>query len=572
MNKTGYPSIDKPHEKYYKIPSRKLDKEKTIYDFVFDANEKTMDYPAIEYQGKIWTFQEMKELTDQLADSFHKQGLKEGDIIVVSTINTPEVVFILLAANKLGITTKWIDVRTSLEDLNKYLSENGVKLGFLFEDILIDHPELKIPNNLDKLISINPVELLSPIVQIGYKLKNQLIKRNYKIKDDRLISFMDFLKLGSKDSLTPKVEYDKDRVTIMVQSSGTTGKPKIVQHTDYSVTSSAEKINHCDIPIAPGKIILNILPPWIAYSLGQALITSFANGIKVIFVPTLNPDDVLNHIGEFNLCYATPLHYRYMMDNYKSLKAKNKFQGIERVETFVSGGDKLTIEENQSFEDLFQKPLVNGYGNNEAFGAISVNPIYNNKYGTVGIPEYGDVIIAYDNENEEELPYNTEGEICVLTDSVFRGYENSPEGTSEALKLHKDGKLWLHMGDLGSIDEEGYIKLTGRLQRIIIRRAFKISASSIEDKLIKHSNINECIVVAAPDKEDSEVPYAFITLKDNQNIDEALEDIKEYSKNNLKEYEVPKYFKVLSEMPYTGNNKYDFKKLEKVASEEILNN
>lgn len=169
------------------------------------------------------------------------------------------------------------------------------------------------------------------------------------------------------------------------------------------------------------------------------------------------------------------------------------------------------------------------------------------------------------------MPYGEVGEICVLADTMFLYYENNAEETSNVKKTHADGKVWLYTGDLGYIDEEGYIFLQSRLRRVIIRKGFKISAYTIEDKICEHPAVKECVAVEVKDNEEEHVPMAFIVLKDD--IAYGLEIIKqsilEKCKSELKEYEIPKHFQFVDSLPYTQNGKYDFRLLEKQGNEYV---
>ena len=247
------------------------------------------------------------------------------------------------------------------------------------------------------------------------------------------------------------------------------------------------------------------------------------------------------------------------------------------VECLVSGGDKITVEENKEFEKVFNTVLVNGYGNNEGWGALTVNPTKHNKYGTVGIPKYGDIMISYDSNTGLENKYGELGEICSLTDTSLLYYQDNDEETKKILKLHSDGNYWIHTGDLGFIDEEGFTHLKGRARRVITRLGFKISAYTIEDKITEHKAVKECVTIAVKDDLEEHVPMAYIVLKDEYKTieNEILSDIHKKCEKELKEYEIPKHFMLVDHLPYTNNNKYDFVALEKQGNiyvENLANN
>lgn len=560
------PSLEKPHYKYYKsAPTRDINTEQTIYDLVFASNKDNMTEPALEYFGSVWSFEKLKEETDKAASAFYKSGLRVGDVVLIGVSNSFDTVVTLLALNKIGIVSKWFDIRASERDIKEYANESNCKYIIAFDMLIPKIADIIDETSVSKVLIVNPTNRLPFAIRFAYNLKN----KNKIPNDKRFISFGDFVKEG--DLLPVEcVAFDRNRPSIMIQSSGTTGKAKNIVHSDFSVTSCVKKIAFSDMPIERGKALLVLLPPWIAYGLGNAIILSLALGCKTVLSPKFNRESILKYLGKFTICFTAPVCYRYLIDNYDNLTKKQKV-GIEKIECLCSGGDKITVEENKKFEETLNTVVVNGYGNNEGWGALTVNPVQNNKYGTVGIPKYGDIIISYNNDTNTELGYGETGELCVLTDTMFLHYEGKEEETKAVKKIHPDGKCWLHTGDLGFIDEDGYITLNGRARRVIIRAAFKISAYTIEDKICEHPAVKECVAVEVPDKRDEHVPMSFIVLKDGCDELTTKAEIQKKCADELKNYEIPKYFEIVKSLPYTPNGKYDFRELEKIGNQIVEN-
>lgn len=562
---TGYPSIDKPQERFYRTkPVREIETEQTIYELVFNSNKNNMTAPAIAYMGVTWSFEKLKEKADQAADAFLKAGLKMGDTVLLGVSNCPEAVATLLALNKIGVVSRWFDVRASEKDIENYANDSSCKCIVAF-DMLLPKIQAVINNTkLEKVLIIYPTDSLSFVMQAAYSLK-----ANKLPKDSRFIRYKEFVKKGSPQNDVPCVAFDKERPSVMIQSSGTTGKPKIIVHSDFSATSCAKKMSYTDLPIDQGKSVLDALPPWIAYAIGQAVLYPLSLGAKVKLCPTFEPNMVMNNLGDFTISFAAPFHYRYIRDNFNSLSQK-QIDGLKKLDCLVSGGDKISAEENAELEQVLGTVLANGYGNNEGWGCLTCNPAKGNKYGTVGIPKYGETIIAYDSATGKELPYGESGEICSLTDTMFLGYENNPTETAAVKQLHPDGKVWLHTGDLGFVDEDGFITLNGRARRVIVRQGFKISAYTIEDKITEHPMVKECVAVEVKDAVEEHVPMVYIILKDDiTDKENAQKSIYDKCLNELKEYEIPKYFQIVEELPYTQNGKYDFRLLEKQGNEFV---
>ncbi len=560
---TGYSSIDMPWLPFYREnPIKNINPNQIMYDMVF--NQENMDKEAIGYLGTTWTYKKLKQEVDKCADAFQKHGVKTGDVVLIGVSNSPESIVNLLALNKLGAVSKWFDLRTSESGIQEYANSSNCEYMVAF-DMLLPKIE-KIVNNtkLKKVIITSPVGPVNIFIKGIFNLKNVLNKKYNKIpKDDRFIKYCDFIKFGSDNSKIECVKFDKERPTIMIQSSGTTGKPKTIVHSDYSITQCTREIAYSDLPLGENKQLLVALPPWIAYGIGDAMILPLSLGTKIELSPNFDQDAVFKNVGKFTIAFAAPFHYRYLRDNIDKLSKKQRKQ-FEKVECLVSGGDKITVEENKEFEEIFNAVVVNGYGNNEGWGALTVNPMQHNKYGTVGIPKYDEVIISYDSEKGIELPYGEIGEICSLANTQFIEYENNQEATNECKVLHDDKKVWLHTGDLGYIDQEGFLHLGGRSRRVIVRLGFKISAYTIEDNISSNEFVKECVAVSVNDETEEHAPMVYVVLKEEyKNQEEAIKEIIfDKCLSTLKEYEVPKYIQIVDELPYTQNGKYDFRELE----------
>ena len=566
---TGYASIDKPWLKYYREqPIKEIKLEQTIYDLVFDQED--MNSLALGYLGTSWTYKKLKRKVDKAADSFKKMGVTMGDVVLVGVSNSPETIITVLALNKIGAVSKWFDLRASSHDIEEYANFSECKFAVVFDIIVPKIKEVVDKTSLEKIIVMSPAGALGSFKQYIYDIGNIRKGTYIPIPDDkRFLTFKKFMSKGRVDD-SPSVGFDASRPTLMIQSSGTTGKPKTIVHSDASMINCTRAIAYSDLPLGKGKKVLVALPPWIAYGLGDAMLLPMALGSKVDLCPNFDPDSIFNNVGKFTISYAAPFHYRYLRDHYDELSVEQK-SALTKVECMITGGDKISVEENKAFEELFGTIVVNGYGNNEGFGALTVNPVNHNKYGTVGIPKYDEIIISFDPDTKEELLYGQIGEICSLTKTAFLEYEKNPEATSEVNKMHNDGCVWLHTGDLGYVDSDGYINLSGRARRVITRLGFKISAYTIEDNISSNPFVKECVAVSVKDEVEEHVPMAFVVLNDEycDKKDEMLELITKNCNRKLKEYEIPKYFKIVDSLPYTPNGKYDFVSLEKIGNEYV---
>ena len=564
-NLTGYPSIDKPWLKYHRrIPVRELDLSLSLYEQVYRSNIDNMDEYAIGYMGKEITYSKMFYKIDELSRALLKFGIKAGDVVIISTINTPEAIYLLLALNKIGAISKWIDLRVSKMQLIKYINENNCKLLFIHESLYDIVREIKPQTSLMKTVIITPADSLNPIKKIVYKTTQRIKKQQIKLEDSDMIGFNEFI----NDTFDTKVETFRgsaDLPSLMIQSSGTTGMAKSIVHSNFSVNYAAQKIAYTDLPLQKGYTLFVTIPPWVGYGLINSIYLSLVLSMKAELCPHFEKNSVLDYIEKIDVSFAAPFHYRYLTENL------DKISNLTRVKALVSGGDSISESEilemnNKLFEKGCKAEVLNGYGNNECLGAITVNSYKHNKAGSIGIPMGNDIVAAFDNTTE--LPFEIKGEICARTDSSFIEYFENPEETAKVKIIHPDGKVWIHTGDIGYMDKNGCVYILGRMRRVIIRNAFKLYPGTMEKVIQEYHAVKECVVVGVDDPIEKHVPMAFIVLQNEykNKEEEVIGNIKEKCHAELKDNEIPKYFKVIDNIPYTNNNKQDFRELETLGN------
>lgn len=565
---TGYASIDKPWRKYYRsTPIREFDENQTLYDFVFNANRENMDYPALGYYGNSWTFSELKTNVDRAADAFYRLGVKENDVVAVATISTPEVAIILLALNKLGAITTWLDIRSSEHSLAHYLNENGCKVLIAFDKLLPVVARALPQTEVHTVLTLSPADSLPLLKKIGYGLQSLKDRTKTELpKNVRFVPLKRLLAAGNASVAVPKAAYSDEKRSIIIQSSGTTGTPKSIVHTNRALCAFVQKIAYSDLPLEAGKTLLMVAPPWLAYGLVNSLFLALGLGMKTELDPDFLNETVYNNLGKFDYAFAVPLHYRYMVDNIDKIKKAD----LARIRCLVSGADKLTIAELEQMQRVLGTGIVNGWGSNEVLGAASASPFLHNRFGSIGIPKYGDAIAAFDEDTGRELRYGEVGILRVQTDTAFIEYVNDPTQTNMTRLIDDNGLCWVNTGDLGYVDEDGYIYYEGRSVNVIARAGFKIAAGTIEAVISQHPEIRDCAAVGVFDAVDLQVPMVFVALTDSASSEETVEaELRQQCKEKLKAYENPVYYRFVEAIPYTDNNKHDFKKLEKIGNEYV---
>lgn len=582
-------------DKYHrKNPIKEINLYETMYNLVKEESKNDLNLNAMGFFGNNISYKELFKKSDMLAKAFYANGVREGDTVAILTISMPIVEECLLSFSKLGATMAWIDLRTKGKDLVKYINNSNCKTIVVFEDVLPLVENIIDETDVNKVISVSPKDYLSPLVKIMATLKEKSENKKKLLPNDkRFVKYQEFLREGTKISNLNAVKFEKDRPSLIIQSSGSTGKAKQILHTEYNFNSVVQKLLYTDLPLYKGHTMHISVPPFIIYGLANSIYTTMVCTMKAEMNPLVDESTVYNDLGKFDISFAAPIHYKYIYDKLekletdidlllkdssysskKELKEKYKelkrvMNGIKRANVFVSGGDKFASEDLIKMQQKFDKTIVNGYGNNEVMGASIVSPVYANRPGSIGIPMKDVNIKVVNPETQEILQPREIGELYISTDGMFVEYLNNIEETNKIKIKDEFGKEWVKTGDLCYIDEDGYIYPKGRNRRLIKKEAFKISPDTIEDVITSLPFVKDCVVVGVNDEKSISVPMAYIVLNEGIIFEDVLEKIKQKCTEDLPDYEVPTYFEYIETIPYTPNNKQDFKLLENLGNKKV---
>lgn len=563
MKKTGYASIDKPWNQFYPnadITQQEIDRaiNKSIYQMLDDTTKDIEDNVTIEYYGQEITNRNLKERILKCAKSFILLGVKKGDIVPLILPNQPESRILIYALNYIGAIAYPIQPSVSARQLGEIIEKNNVSNIAVFRGFYRQYKtQIK---NLENVIYTTGKESLPKVLQYADEMSH--------LDPTTVIPYNEFI-LESK-SLKAHIEpiYEKDKTATIIGTSGTTGVPKEVCLSNENINAMALQHMLGDMNINQGDVILNILIDSIGYGLGT-MHYSGCCGLKSILIPKLvtdvSPLFLEHHPQHFT---GGPIHAenleRYLKDPKNSENA-SKLLRILREETknWVSGGAplKVTTEEYLKEQGVY---IRQGLGCTENGGAATFAKKGAYKEKSVGIPLMLDTISIFKRDTDEELKYYEEGEICISGPTVMQGYLNNPEETDKVLKLHSDGKIWIHTGDKGYIDEDGHVFIIGRYKQMTHRLGFNIHPKVIADDIIS-SEINgmqDCHVIALPHPKEQNVPVAFIQIEPTANINNLRKKLTAYAQENLNQYDIPyDYVFVIGDLPRNLGGKVDEKKL-----------
>lgn len=611
-NLTGKPSIDKPWLKYYdeEVLKKELP-EKTIYEYIVQNNKKFPNRTALNYFGKKITYGQMIENIDKTARAFRSHGVKEGDIVTVSMPTIPETIYIYYALSKIGAVANMVDPRTSKEGIEDYINEAKSKMLIIIDVAADKAKDVKEKTTIEEIVTVSPTDSLplgimlkkaSKDINSSFEdKKEESIKKGKKepkkkdiildyfkdmkknqskfAKSSECISWPEFFKSGKKEDYKLYPKYDKNKPLLIVHTGGTTGPSKGVMLSNFSVNAASFQCENAGYDFKREHTWLNIMPPFIAYGIGNGLHLPLACGMEVILIPQFDPKkfDELLLENRPNHMVGVPSHYGNIIHSRKIAN-----EDLSYIIAPTVGGDKMDEsleEETNKFleEHNCDYKVVKGYGMTEVNAAVAAcTSNETNKLGSVGIPFPNTTISIFDPKTGEELGYNEQGEVCITGPNTMLGYFNNEEETNKILRKHEDGLTWVHSGDVGYMDADGNLYIVDRLKRMIIRPdGFKIFPSLIEDVVIKHPLVEACKVVGIRDLNFSQgkLPKVHVVLKEtSKEIEEIEKEIFMLCEEGLPEYYQPCGIDFDESLPLTSIGKVDYMKLEKEDEEKQMAN
>ena len=560
-----YASQAKPWLKYYdqKFIDQTLP-ALSAFEYVCQRSKNHLNDTALEYYGRKFAYADLIVNVKKTAAALRGVGVKKGDIITVVSIMTPEIIALFYAADMMGATLNLVDPRYSVEGIREYIEEVDSHLLVCLNVVYERCRQASKRTNVEKVIVLSPADSLPPVMAVGYKLTTP-DKNKYA---SNVIRWKQFIKGGEGQS-TAAEPYDPDHACVVVHTGGTTGSPKGVMLTDDCFNGIALQFQAYPKLFHRGQKLMNVMPPFIAYGFACGIHLPLVLGFTVIIIPNLDPAKlgslVLKHKPEH--MFGVPTHYQQLAADPK-LRDKD----LSFIINYAAGGDSLSRGAEQTVNDFLaahgaRYPIAKGYGMTEVSSAATVAAGLDNKPGSVGIPMVNTVVAAFEPGTDQELPIGQRGELCISGPCLMKGYYNKPEETAILLRRHPDGRVWAHTGDMGYLDEDGFVFLDSRIKRMIIRHdGFKVFPSMIENVVSRHPAVHQCSVVGCADKDHTQgrLPFVYIVLKADTTAKkkQVIRELERMCAEELPEYVQPVAYKFILSMPMTPVGKIDYRQLE----------
>jgi len=503
---------------------------------IIETNAKKSAHKTVitEEKFKISNL-ELKRKVDSIAGFLYHEGIKPGDKIALIMANSWQFIANLFAISKIGAVAVPVNNFLKEDELAYILNDSQAKLLFASNKFVTETKNLPHKTDVDKIIWVD-----------GCPLENEK-----NIDHAKTIQF--------QGNLTPSYPSTLDNTALIVYTSGTTGKPKGAMLSFKNILSNCEA---CQTFMNVKNKQLNMLcylPMFHAFTLTVGIILPIFTNSRIIVIRSITGiKDFKNLLKKllFNSCpyfVGVPDIYNIMT----KAKLPWYFHWFHNVRGFISGAAPLSDAIINRFNKTFKRgQLLQGYGISECSPVVSGNTLTANRLGSVGKPLNSYAVKIFD-EKMQELPTGSIGEICVKGDCVMQSYYNRPQETAEAIV-----NGWFKTGDIGRIDEDGYIFIIDRLKDLIIHKGMNIYPREIEEVLYTNEKVNACAVIGSKDKESSEIPIIFVELKEDQILTEA--EVKEFLRPHLATFKLPRKVYFIDKLPRNTTGKILKRELRKI--------
>ena len=543
----------KPWVKFYGDVPESIDYPRvTMYAALLKTVEQYPERIAWDFMDYTATYAQFAQEINTCAGALASLGLKQGDRITISMPTTPQGLICFYAANKLGAVASMIHPLSTAKEIVFYLNISKSRIALALEEHYGKFKEIKDETPLKTLIVTNISDYLPG------SNKHQLPSEH----QDSMVRHWKTLMSNSYPP-APKSTMKPDDMAVILYSGGTTGLPKGIMLSNYNFISEGLMVFEWrkTSGVSEPTVMLAILPIFHGYGLGVCCNAMFMGGGTSILVPQFTPDIVAELIKKKH-----PTSISGVPTLYDALSRNPIFQSADLscLRTTSSGADTLPRTVKDRFEEIVRRQggtvtLVEGYGLTEAVTGIMSTPVNGYREGSVGIPFPDMLAKIVKVGTTEEVPVGEEGELCVHGPAVMLGYLEQPEETAETLKKHADGRIWLHTGDIFTMDVDGYFYFKLRLKRMIKSSGMNVYPAQVEAVLYQHPDVRDACVIGIPDEAQVERVKAFVVLKEPSKVGPDMEKgLIKHCQEHLIKWSCPREVEFRENLPLTRVGKIAF--------------
>ena len=536
--------------------------------------QENPDLDAYIFFGKKTSYGRMMDDINQCAKGLKAIGVKKGDRVTVALPNCPQGVTIFYAINMVGAVASMIHPLSSEKEIEFFINDSKSVMAITLDQFYGKFDAIRKNVCIRNLVITSIKDVVSLPVKIGYNLTEG--RKHDKVpKDADIILWKDLMGKGRTYVGEYRDENDAGDASVILYSGGTTGLNKGILLSSYNFNALAMQTAGVNPNYKVGDRMLTVMPIFHGFGLGISVHTVLVHGGCCILVPRFTPQSYAKLMMKYKCNYIAGVPALF-----EALIRMPKMENVDLsfLKGMFSGGDSLSIElkkkvDNYLYEHNSSIQVREGYGTTECVTASCLTPIHTAVEGSIGLPMPDMFYKIVEPGTENELPYGETGEICLAGPTVMLGYLDQPEETANTLRTHADGMTWVHTGDLGSMDDRGFVYFKQRLKRMIITNGYNVYPSQLENAFDAHEKVHMSCIIGVPDPIKKQKVKAFIMLKpDIKPSDDVKSELMEYAKKNISKYALPYDIEFREDLPKTLVGKVAYRILEEEELSKLEEN
>ena len=535
---------------------------------MFEAVERMAElYPnniAFDFMGKSTTYKKMVQEIEKCAKSLKTLGVRPGDKVTIAMPNCPQAIYLFYAINLVGGIANMVHPLSAEKEIEFYLNESESVTAITLDQFYNKFESVRKNTKVVNIIIASIKDALAQPIKAGYMLTQG--RKIEKIPEDApVIRWQEFVRMSRYCFYNYKISRTADDPAVILYSGGTTGTTKGIVLTNKNFNALGQQVIAANPMFRPGDKMLAAMPIFHGFGLGVCIHTMLTQGGRCILVPRFTPKSYAKGLVKqrCNFVAGVPTLYEALL-RLPDMEGAD----LSCLKGVFSGGDSLSVELKKKLDKFLYDHKASiqvreGYGTTECVTASCLTPTHMAKEGSIGLPfpdTYYDIVKP---GTQESLPYGEEGEICISGPTVMMEYVGHPEETAQTLQTHPDGRVWVHTGDLGYMDDDGFIYFKQRIKRMIITSGYNVYPSQLENILDAHDLVQMSCVIGVPDSLKMQKVKAFVMLKPGlKPCDEYRDILMAYCRKNIAKYAMPYEIEFREQLPKTLVGKVAYRVLE----------
>ena len=538
--------------------------EGSMFEAVQAIAQKYPKYVAFDFMGKSTTYKALVEEIEVCAKALKAMGVGPGDKVTIAMPNCPQAIYLFYAVNLAGGIANMIHPLSAEKEIEFYLNESGSHTAITLDQFYGKFASIRENTSLDNLIIASIADALDQPLKMGYMLTQG--RKIPKIPGDApVIRWKAFKKLAKHCSRDYRVPRTGEDPAVILYSGGTTGTTKGIVLTNKNFNALGQQVIAANPMFRPGDKMLAAMPIFHGFGLGVCIHTMLTQAGRCILVPRFTPKSYAKDLvkNRCNFIAGVPTLYEALL-RLPDMDGKD----LSCLKGVFSGGDSLSVELKKKLDKFLYDhnasiQVREGYGTTETVTACCLTPSHMAKEGSIGLPFPDTYIKIVEPGTDRELPYGQEGEILLAGPTVMREYMHHPQETARTLQKHGDGLTWVYTGDLGTMDEQGFVYFRGRAKRMIVTSGYNVYPAQLENILDSLEQVQMSCVIGVPDSYKMQKVKAFVKLSPDVKPDQETKKlIMDHCRKYVAKYAMPYDIEFREDMPKTLVGKVAYRVLE----------